>query len=96
MYVYIQPSALSSNPSVSGFHSSDNTDPLQHSGNVFVNHDKFVDGLLITPGGSQVAFREKHVLYKIKQWHSSHNCKLCRECNHLIVSSVPLVAETLK
>ena len=84
-----QPSALCTNPSVGGSHSSDNTDPLQRNGDVLVDHNELVGGLPDNSGGSQVAFGEKRVPYKIKKCHSNHNCKLCLKFNpsHSFVSS---------
>ena len=68
-----QPSALCTNPSVGGSRSSDNTDPLQRNDDVLVDHNELAGGLSDTSGGSQVAFVEKRVPYRIKNLHSNHN-----------------------
>ena len=84
-----QPLALCSNPSGGGSPSSDDNDPLQRSGDVFVDQNEFVGGLSAFAEGSQVAFGETSVPYNISKCHSNHNCKLCLKFNpaSIIVSS---------
>lgn len=69
--------------------SSDNTDPLQHNGDVLVNGNESVGGPLDNTEVLQVALGGKCVPYKINKFHSNHNFKLCLKLNpsHSFISS---------
>ena len=62
--------------------SSDNNDPLQCNGEVLVSLNESVVGLVTdNTGGSQMAFGEKRVPYKINNCHTNRNCKFCIKFN---------------
>ena len=65
-------SALCTDSSVGGSYFSDNTDPPR---TMAMSLLIITNLLVVYAGGTQVAFEEKRVPYKINKCHPDHTCK---------------------